>query len=157
MQVIADMNIQNPQSIPVPESVYGGGLVLPYLDRMPVFGESIFLAPNASIIGAVSLGSRVSIWFGSVIRGDIAPIEIGEGSNIQDNSVLHVADDAPCIVGKNVVVGHNAILHGCTIGDDCLIGMGAVILNHAVIGNGSIVGAGAVVTQKTIIRNAVWC
>ena len=145
------MNLQNPHNLTIPESVYGGGLILPYLENQPEFGENIFLAPNTSVIGSVKLGNRVSIWFGSVLRGDIAPVEVGEGSNIQDNSVLHVADDAPCIVGKNVVVGHNAILHGCTVEDECLIGMGAIVLNYAVVGRGSIVGAGAVVTQKTII------
>lgn len=93
------------------------------------------------------MGDRVSIWFGSVLRGDIAPIEVGEGSNIQDQCVLHVGSEDPCVVKKNVVVGHNVTLHGCTVEDDCLIGMGAVILNRAVVGQGSIVGAGALVTQ----------
>lgn len=145
------MPIQNPMNLSLPESLSGGGLVLPYLDHSPVIGKEVFIAPNASVIGQTRLGDRVSIWFGSVLRGDIAAVEVGEGSNIQDNSVLHVGDDDPCIVKRNVVVGHNAILHGCTIEDGCVIGMGTIILNRAVIGEGSVVGAGALVTQGTII------
>lgn len=141
--------IQNPMNLSLPESLYGGGLVLPYDNHVPSFGEEIFLAPNASIVGQTVLGNRVSVWFGAVLRGDIAPIEVGEGSNIQDNSVLHVGDDDPCIVRRNVVVGHNVILHGCTVEDNCVIGMGAIVLNEAVIGEGSVVGAGALVTQRT--------
>jgi gamma-carbonic anhydrase len=145
------MLIQNPMNLILPESLFGGGLVLPYLDHAPRIGEDVFIAPNASIIGQTILGDKVSVWFGSVLRGDIAPVQVGDGSNIQDNSVLHVGDDEPCLVGKNVVVGHNVILHGCTIEDDCLIGMGAIVLNNAVVGQGSVVGAGALVTQNSII------
>jgi carbonic anhydrase/acetyltransferase-like protein (isoleucine patch superfamily) len=145
------MKIQNPGMIPLPSSIFGAGLVLPYGGAAPSIGDEVFLAPGSFVIGSVKLGSRVSIWFGSVLRGDIAAVEVGEGSNIQDNSVLHVGDDDPCIVGKNVIVGHRAMLHGCTIEDNCLIGMGAIILNKAVIGEESMVGAGALVTQGTII------
>jgi carbonic anhydrase/acetyltransferase-like protein (isoleucine patch superfamily) len=126
-------------------------LVTPYLDKVPAIGENVFLAPHASIVGEVTLGAKVSVWFGAVLRGDIAPVRVGEGSNVQDNSVLHVGDEEPCVVGANVVVGHNAILHGCTVEDDCLIGMGAIVLNGAVVGRGSVVGAGALVTQGTLI------
>lgn len=125
--------------------------MLPYLEHRPQFGENVFIAPNASVIGQVKLGANASVWFGSVLRGDIAAVEVGEGSNIQDNSVMHVGDDDPCIVKNNVVVGHNAILHGCTVEDGCVIGMGAIILNRAVIGKGSVVGAGALVTQGTVV------
>ncbi|MDP8246287.1 MAG: gamma carbonic anhydrase family protein [Candidatus Hinthialibacter antarcticus] len=137
--------------ITVPASAYGGGLVFPYLEHQPQLGENVFIAPNASVIGETTLGDEVSIWFGAVLRGDIAPVSVGRGSNIQDNAVLHVGDDEPCFVGENVVVGHQALLHGCTVEDDCLIGMGAIVLNRAVIGRGSLVGAGALVTQGTII------
>lgn len=145
------MKIQNPGMVDLPESTFGAGLVLTYEGKKPRLGSNVFLAPNTAVIGDVKLGDNVSIWFGSVLRGDIARIEVGDGSNIQDNSVLHVGDNDPCIVGRNVVVGHRALLHGCRIEDGCLIGMGAIVLNGAVIGEGSVVGAGALVTQGTII------
>ena len=143
--------IQNPMNLVLPASVHGGGLVLPYQDKAPTIGENVFIAPNASVVGEVTLGDRASVWFGAVLRGDIWPVSVGAGTNIQDNSVLHVGYDEPCIVGANVVVGHNAILHGCTVEDDCLIGMGAIVLNGAVVGRGSVVGAGALVTQGMVI------
>jgi gamma-carbonic anhydrase len=145
------MHIQNPMKLVLPESLYGGGLVLPYQEFAPEIGQDVFIAPNASIIGRTVLGDHVSIWFGAVLRGDIAPVKVGAGSNVQDNSVLHVGDDEPCLVGANVVVGHNVILHGCTIEDDCLIGMGAVVLNRALVGQGSVIGAGALVPQEMVI------
>jgi gamma-carbonic anhydrase len=145
------MFIQNPMNLVLPESLFGGGLVLPYLDHAPEIGQDVFIAPTASVIGQARLGDKASIWFGAVLRGDIARVEVGEGSNVQDNSVLHVGDEDPCIVGKNVVIGHNVILHGCTVEDDCLIGMGAIVLNKAVVGKGSVVGAGALVTQNMVI------
>jgi gamma-carbonic anhydrase len=136
---------------PLPPIHNPGPLILPFRGKVPVIGEEVFIAPNATVVGEVLLGDHVSLWFGAVLRGDIARIEVGEGSNIQDNSVLHVGDEDPCLVGRNVVVGHAAILHGCTVEDDCTIGMGAVILNGAVIGKGSVVGAGALVPPKTVI------
>lgn len=116
-------------------------------DMVPKIHQSAFVAWNAEVAGSVTLAKDVSVWFSVTLRADIAPIEIGEGSNIQDGSVVHVDTDAPTIVGRNVTVGHRAILHSCTIGDDALIGMGAIILNGAEIGSESIVGAGALVTQ----------
>ena len=98
------------------------------------------------MIGKVTLGERASVWFGAVIRGDNAPIRIGEGSNIQDNAVLHTDPGFPLTIGANVIVGHQAMLHGCTIGDGALIGIQALVMNGAVIGKDCIVGAGAVVT-----------
>lgn len=145
------MQIQNPANLPLPESLFGGGLVLPYLGSQPEIGENVYIAANATVIGSTKLGKDVSIWFNAVLRGDIAAIEVGDGSNVQDNSVLHVGSSDPCIVGKNCIVGHNAILHGCTVEDQCLIGMGAIVLNKAVIGKGSVIGAGALVTEKTVI------
>jgi carbonic anhydrase/acetyltransferase-like protein (isoleucine patch superfamily) len=103
-----------------------------------------FIAPNATVVGDVVLEQDVSIWYGAVLRGDLGAIRIGEGSNIQDNCVLHEA----VTVGKGCSIGHGAILHGCTIGDDCVIGMGAIVLNGAVIGEHCLVGAGALVTGK---------
>lgn len=105
---------------------------------------STYIAPNATVIGDVRLGNDVGIWYGAIIRGDSNPITIGDGSNIQDNAILHELT----VVGKNCTVGHAAIVHGCTVGDNCTIGMGAIILNGAVIGNNCIVGAGSVVTGK---------
>lgn len=145
------MDIQNPMGLELPKTLFGGGLVLPYQGLKPQIGEDVFIAPNASVIGQVTLGARASIWFGAVLRGDIARVEVGEGSNIQDNSVLHVGDTEPCIVGRNVVVGHGVVLHGCMIEDDCMIGMGSVVLNDVVVGKGSVIGAGALVTGGTII------
>jgi carbonic anhydrase/acetyltransferase-like protein (isoleucine patch superfamily) len=122
-----------------------------YLDRMPRLGARVLLAPTAVLAGRVELGDDVSIWYGAVLRGDLAPVVVGARSNIQDGTVMHVGDDAPCVVGADTVVGHRAMLHACQIEDGCLIGMQATILDGAVVGAGSIVGAGALVTQRTII------
>lgn len=104
-----------------------------------------YVAPNATVVGDVTLGENVNIWYGAVLRGDNGPITVGEGTNIQDNAVLHDA----LTLGRNCTVGHGAIVHGCTVGDNCLIGMGAIILSGAVLEENCIVGAGAVVTGKT--------
>lgn len=122
-----------------------------YLGQLPSVGMRVLLAPGAAIVGDVQLGDDVSIWYGAVLRGDLAPIIVGRGSNIQDGTVIHVGDDSPCIVGAETVVGHRAMLHACRIEDGCLIGMQSTILDEAVIGHGSIVGAGALVTQRTVI------
>lgn len=118
------------------------------LERKPSLAKSVFVAPNAQIIGDVVADENASFWFGVVARADNARIHVGEGSNIQDNSVLHVDDDVPLEIGKNVTVGHRVILHGCTIEDDCLIGMGSIVMNGAEIGRGSVVAAGAVVLEN---------
>lgn len=107
--------------------------------------KKVFLAPNATVVGDVVLDNNVSIWYGAVLRGDSGTISIGEGSNIQDNCVIHEKTS----VGKGCSIGHGAILHGCTIGDNCVVGMGAIVLNGAVLGEHCLVGAGAVVTGKT--------
>jgi carbonic anhydrase/acetyltransferase-like protein (isoleucine patch superfamily) len=116
-------------------------------DAVPAIHESAFVAWNAEVAGEVVIGADASVWFSAVIRGDIAAVEIGAGSNIQDGSVVHVEADSPCVIGRDVTVGHRAILHSCIVGDGALIGMGAIVLNDAEIGSGSIVGAGALVTQ----------
>ena len=110
-----------------------------------------FVAPGATVVGEVTLGERASVWFGTVVRGDGAPITVGAHSNLQDLTLVHVDDDAPAVVGERVTVGHRAIIHGCTIEDDCLIGMGAIVLSKARIGAGSLVGAGALVTEGQVI------
>ena len=120
-----------------------------YLERLPLVGRDVLLAAGAVLAGDVRLGDDVSIWYNAVLRGDLAPVTIGEGTNVQDGAVLHVGDDSPCEVGRHSVIGHRAILHGCRVEDACLIGMQATVLDDAVIGQGSIVGAGALVTQGT--------
>jgi carbonic anhydrase/acetyltransferase-like protein (isoleucine patch superfamily) len=109
--------------------------------------KAIFQASNAAVSGEVELAEESSVWYGVSIRGDLAAISIGVGTNIQDNATVHVDTDTPTTIGRGVTVGHNAIIHGCTVGDDSLIGMGAIILNRAEIGKESIVGAGALVTE----------
>lgn len=111
----------------------------------PEIQAAAFIAESASVIGSVALGQLSSIWFGAVLRGDSAPIRIGDGTNIQDNAVLHVDEDAALNVGARVTVGHSAILHACTVEDEVLIGMGAIVLNGAVIQRHTLVGAGALV------------
>jgi len=112
-----------------------------------VSGE-YFVAPNAAVIGRVHLGRNASVWFGAVLRADTNDIDIGDGTNIQDNAVLHVDDDAPLKLGQDVTVGHSAVVHGCTIGNGSLIGIGATILSHAEVGAFCIVGAGALITER---------
>lgn len=104
----------------------------------------IYCAPNATVVGEVNLGDNVNIWYGAVLRGDSGDITVGEGTNIQDNAVLHEQTR----IGKHCTIGHGAIIHGCTLGDRCVIGMGAIVLNGAVLGENCLVGAGAVVTGK---------
>jgi carbonic anhydrase/acetyltransferase-like protein (isoleucine patch superfamily) len=120
-------------------------------NKKPRIASDTFIAPSADIIGDVRINSNVSIWFNATLRGDDNYIEVGEGSNVQDNTCVHVAHDFPTIIGKNVTIGHGVVVHGCTIGDNALIGMGSTILNGAVIGEGSIVAAGAMVGEGKII------
>jgi carbonic anhydrase/acetyltransferase-like protein (isoleucine patch superfamily) len=110
-----------------------------------------FIAPGAVVVGDVTLGARSSIWFNAVLRGDVDRIEVGEDSNIQDGSVVHMDEGSPALIGARVTIGHGAVIHGCVIEDDCLIGMGAVVLSGAHIGAGSLIGAGALVREKQII------
>ncbi len=117
----------------------------------PVLGNKVFIASSANVIGNVKIGSSSSIWFNAVIRGDLESITIGEESNIQDNTTVHIDEGVPTHIGNKVTVGHNAVLHGCTVEDGALIGMGSVILNNAVIGKDSLVGAGSLITPETII------
>lgn len=119
----------------------------------PQFGKDCFLADNATIIGDVTMGDECSIWFGTVLRGDVNSIRIGNRVNIQDGSVLHTLYEKSTIeIGDDVSIGHNVTIHGATIKDGALVGMGSVILDHAVVGEGAIVAAGAVVLSKTVIK-----
>ena len=118
---------------------------------MPKADLALFVAPTATLIGDVTLQKDASVWYGAVLRGDIEPIVIGEGSNVQDNAVLHCSKERPLTVGRNVTIGHSAVVHGCTVEDDVLIGMHATLLNGCVIGKGSIVAAGALVPEGMIV------
>ncbi|MFT7286664.1 MAG: carbonic anhydrase/acetyltransferase-like protein (isoleucine patch superfamily) [Halieaceae bacterium] len=117
-------------------------------DQAPVLlGTGHFVAPNAAVIGQVTLHGNSSVWFSCVLRGDVETIEVGAGSNIQDGVVIHADPGFPTRIGSNVTVGHNAMLHGCSIGDGSLVGINAVVLNGAVIGKGCLIGANALVTE----------
>jgi carbonic anhydrase/acetyltransferase-like protein (isoleucine patch superfamily) len=118
-----------------------------FLRKPPKLGKNVFIARSATVIGDVTIGARSSVWYGAVLRGDINRIVVGHHSNIQDNAVLHLADDFPCLLGNWVTVGHGAIVHACKVGDEVLVGMGAVVLDGAVIGRQSLIGAKALVTQ----------
>lgn len=120
----------------------------------PQFGENCFLAENATVIGEVRMGNNCSVWFNTVVRGDVNSIMIGDNVNIQDGAVIHCTyEKAKVNIGNNVSIAHNAIIHGCSIEDNVLIGMGAIIMDHAVVKSGSIVAAGAVVLQNTIVES----
>ena len=110
--------------------------------------DSVWIAPDASIMGKVRFGRDVSVWFGSALRGDNELTTIGDGSNVQEHTIMHTDPGLPLTIGKGCTIGHRALLHGCTIGDNTLIGMGAIILNGARIGNNCLVGAGALVTER---------
>lgn len=122
-----------------------------FLRKNPTLGQDVYIARGAVVVGDVTLGDHASVWYNAVLRGDINRIAVGSYTNIQDNSVLHLADDFPCLVGSYVTVGHSAIVHACRIGDECLIGMGAVILDGAEIGDQCLIGARALVTQNVKI------
>ncbi|MCH2284066.1 MAG: gamma carbonic anhydrase family protein [SAR324 cluster bacterium] len=116
-------------------------------NSIPEIKETSFIAPNASLIGRVRIGEKSSVWFNTVLRGDMENISIGDESNIQDLSMGHADPGFPLIVGNRVTIGHHCVVHGCRIEDDCLIGMGAIIMNGVKIGRGSIIGAGAVLLE----------
>jgi carbonic anhydrase/acetyltransferase-like protein (isoleucine patch superfamily) len=117
-----------------------------FLRAKPRLGTGVYIAKGAVVVGDVRMGDCSSVWYNAVVRGDINYIEIGHHSNIQDNVVLHLADEFPCIVGNYVTVGHSAIVHACTIGNEVLIGMGAIVLDGAVVGDQCLIGAKALVT-----------
>jgi carbonic anhydrase/acetyltransferase-like protein (isoleucine patch superfamily) len=117
----------------------------------PTIGEDVWLAPTAVLVGDVRVGDRANIWFGAVLRGDSSRIEIGAGCSIQDNAVIHCADDLPTVIGADVVVGHGAMLEGCVVEDHALIGMGAIVLQRARVGARAMVAAGAVVGEGAAV------
>jgi carbonic anhydrase/acetyltransferase-like protein (isoleucine patch superfamily) len=112
-----------------------------------VIHPTAFIAPGAVVLGDVSLGRDASIWYNCVVRGDMAPIVVGDETNLQDLTMVHVDEGVPCTIGNRVGVGHRAILHGCTVDDEVLVGMGAILLNGVRVGTGSVIGAGSVLTE----------
>ena len=128
-------------------TVYALDCVSPTLPE----GDDYWIAPDANLIGSVTIESGVSIWFGATLRGDTEPLTVGAGSNIQENTVVHADPGFPVMIGADCTIGHKAMIHGCTIGDGTLVGIGATILNGAVIGRGCLIGAGALVTEGKVI------
>ena len=122
-----------------------------FLRAKPKLGAGVYIAKSAAVLGDVRIGDHSSVWYNATVRGDINYIEIGHHSNVQDNAVLHLADDFPCIIGSYVTVGHSAIVHACTVGNEVLIGMGATILDGAVVEDQCLIGANALVTPGTKI------
>ena len=122
-----------------------------YIGLQPVISEGVYITKSAVVFGAVTLGKQSSVWYNAVLRGDIHEIVVGEGTNIQDNAVLHIADNFGCYLGDYVTVGHSAVVHACSVGNETLVGMGATILDGAVVGSQCIVGANALVKQGQLI------
>lgn len=120
-------------------------------DRAPKLLGDNFVAPNAAVIGGVTLGRGTSVWWGATVRGDNDAIEIGENVNIQDGAVIHTDGGVPCVLHRNVSVGHLAMLHGCTVHENALIGIGAIVLNRAVIGRNCLIAAGALIPEGKVI------
>ncbi len=131
---------------------YPGAVILPYLGVWPTISESAFIAPTAVVIGNVTIGHEASVWYNATVRGDIAPISIGDRSNVQDNAVVHVNKDAPVVIGQDVTVGHSAIIHGAEIEDFALIGMGAIVMSYTLLGNHCVIAAGALVSERTVVE-----
>jgi carbonic anhydrase/acetyltransferase-like protein (isoleucine patch superfamily) len=126
-------------------------MILRYKDKLPLLAPTSFVASNATLIGDVEVGERASVWFGTVLRGDLAPIRIGARTNIQDGTIIHSDPGFPVEIGEGVTVGHGAILHGCKVQDGALIGIGATVLDGAVIGKEALIGANALVTPNKVI------
>ena len=125
-------------------------LILPVLEKNPVWGKNCFIAENATLVGDVVLGDQCSIWFNAVIRGDVNSIRIGNNSNIQDGVVIHCTyQKASTVIGNDVSIGHRALIHGCTLQDRVLVGMGAIVMDHAVVEEYCIIAAGAIVLENT--------
>lgn len=129
-------------------------LIKPVKGIHPVFGSNCFLAENATIVGEVIMGNDCSVWFNTVIRGDVNSITIGNKVNVQDGAIIHCTyQKAKTVIGNNVSIGHNAIVHGCTLEDNVLIGMGAIVMDNAVIEKNSLIAAGAVVLENTVVES----
>ena len=134
------------------ESERQKGLVLPVKGVYPTIPSDCFIAPNATIVGDVEMGSECSVWFNAVVRGDVNSIRMGNRVNVQDGACIHCTyEKTKTIIGNNVSIGHNAIVHGCTVEDNVLIGMGAIVMDRSRIGSNSIIAAGAVVLEDTVV------
>ena len=133
-------------------------IILPYRGISPKIAPDAFIAPGAVIIGDVEIGSKANIWFGCVIRGDVQSIRIGEGTNVQDGTVIHVTrGDGPTIIGKGITIGHSALLHACILEDDCFIGMHSTIMDKAVVESGAMVAAAALIAPgKRVPTGQIW-
>jgi len=128
-------------------------VILPVKGVMPVMGNNCFIAPNATIVGEVVMGDDCSVWFNTVLRGDVNFIRMGNKVNVQDGAIIHCTYlKTGTTIGNNVSIGHNAIVHGCVIDDNVLVGMGAIVMDNAHIGSNSIIAAGAVVLENTIVE-----
>lgn len=130
-------------------------MIKKFKDKEPVIEKDVRIGENAVVIGDVTLKKDSNIWFGTVIRGDEEKVIVGEGTNIQENSVIHVDKKNPVIIGNGCTIGHGAIIHGCSMGDNVLVGMGAIILNGVKIGNNTIIGAGSLITQNKEFEDGV--
>jgi carbonic anhydrase/acetyltransferase-like protein (isoleucine patch superfamily) len=133
------------------------GLLLPYKGKMPKVAPDAFIAPGAVLIGDVEIGPGASVWYNCVLRGDVNHIRVGEGSNVQDGTIIHVDRDFPTVIGKHCLIGHIAIVHGCTMGDNSFVGMKACVMDGCVIESGAMVAAGALVPPaRRILKGQLW-
>ncbi len=126
-------------------------MIYEYKGKKPKIGKNVYIAATAAIIGNVTIKDGANIWFGAVLRGDLAPIEVGKNTNIQDNCTIHVDEDRPVVIGDNVTIGHNAVVHGCTVENYSLVGIGAIALNGALIRSYTVVAAGALVREDQVV------
>ena len=131
---------------------FPGAHILAVNGMFPAIAEGVFVAPGAVVVGDVEIGEGSNIWFNAVLRGDVAPIRVGKGTNVQDLAMLHVDRNNPCIVGDNVTIGHSAIVHGTVVENDVTIAMGAIVLSYSRIGAGSVIAAGAVISERTQVE-----
>lgn len=130
---------------------FPGAIIMPWEGTWPTIAEDAFIAPGAVVIGNVTIGAQSSIWFNAVVRGDIAPITIGDRSSVQDCTVVHVNMDAPTTIGNDVTIGHSALVHGTTVHDGVLIGMGAILMSYSEVGAGSVIAAGALIPERSVV------
>jgi carbonic anhydrase/acetyltransferase-like protein (isoleucine patch superfamily) len=127
---------------------FPGAIILPWNGVWPEIADGAFVAPGAVVVGNVTIGAESSIWFNAVIRGDIAPITIGDRTSVQDNTVVHVNTDAPTAIGNDVTIGHSALVHGTTIHDGVLVGMGSLVLSYSTVGRNAVIAAGALIPER---------
>lgn len=133
---------------------FPGAIILPWEGVWPTIADDAFIAPGAVVIGNVTIGAESSVWFQAVVRGDIAPITIGDRTSVQDCTVVHVNTDAPTVIGNDVTIGHTALVHGTTIHDGVLVGMGAIVMSYSEIGAGAVIAAGALISERVVVPEA---